>query len=168
MKDIKLLLQEHLQDWSHGQCICSIKIDYPRCMADHCARFCIAPLDVLKIRLQLQVYPVAGLGPQLRSARRLHAGTISTFKSILLNEGITVSVYVPWFQLLFADSLFGLGFLERQCSRRIAIRHLWGRSVLYLSLCKPHTEAALAPKCPRIFLIRCCGGCLRNDAHISS
>ncbi|KAI9834593.1 MAG: mitochondrial thiamine pyrophosphate transporter [Sarea resinae] len=49
------------------------------------SRFCIAPLDVLKIRLQLQIH-------SLRSPhsphRRIHLSTLSTLRTILREEGI--------------------------------------------------------------------------------
>lgn len=53
--------------------------------------FCIAPLDVLKIRLQLQVHSLVDPLSQVRNLRQLQGGTIKTFKSILRDEGITVS-----------------------------------------------------------------------------
>ena len=58
---------------------------------DSCSRFCIAPLDVLKIRLQLQVHslsdPVTNLGP----ARQARYSAIGTFKAILKHEGVAVA-----------------------------------------------------------------------------
>lgn len=52
------------------------------------SRFCIAPLDVLKIRLQLQTRPTSG-----RACRKTTAfgrsGTIDTFRTILSQEGVT-------------------------------------------------------------------------------
>jgi hypothetical protein len=58
------------------------------------ASFCIAPLDVLKIRLQLQVHSVAGIEFQTKSAKPLQPGTIGTFQSILREEGVRVSFWL--------------------------------------------------------------------------
>ena len=84
----------------------------PRCLLFLVQSFCIAPLDVLKIRLQLQVHPLAGSETQLRNYRRVSSGAFSTFKSILLEEGVTVRIFHP--MLLFAvnDPRY-VGFLER-------------------------------------------------------
>ncbi|KAL8683024.1 MAG: hypothetical protein Q9186_001019 [Xanthomendoza sp. 1 TL-2023] len=53
------------------------------------SRFCIAPLDVLKIRLQLQTDPL----PRRKFRRNEHgiapSGTVYTFKRILHEEGVT-------------------------------------------------------------------------------
>ena len=53
-------------------------------------RFCIAPLDVLKIRLQLQVYPLPDPSSSGHEARVARYGIGDTFKSIVRNEGIRV------------------------------------------------------------------------------
>ncbi|MCJ1308834.1 mitochondrial thiamine pyrophosphate transporter [Agyrium rufum] len=66
---------EHLKDeGSHKQAIIAGAV------AGLFSRFCIAPLDVLKIRLQLQVYDH---GLHIRPET-----TISTFRSILRDEGV--------------------------------------------------------------------------------
>lgn len=53
-------------------------------------RFCIAPLDVLKIRLQLQTGPLQGRGARGITSGLAPIGTINTFKHILHDEGVTV------------------------------------------------------------------------------
>lgn len=53
-------------------------------------RFCIAPLDVLKIRLQLQIYPLPDPSSSGDKARVAQYGIGNTFKSIVRNEGIRV------------------------------------------------------------------------------
>lgn len=50
----------------------------------HCIRFCIAPLDVLKIRLQLQYHSLAD-----PSQSRTAAGVVTVARDILRHEGIT-------------------------------------------------------------------------------
>lgn len=57
-------------------------------------RFCIAPLDVLKIRLQLQIHTLPDPSSQASAAAAGHLlrrGTIQTFKTILHDEGVTVN-----------------------------------------------------------------------------
>ncbi|KAI4099927.1 MAG: hypothetical protein LQ339_005716 [Xanthoria mediterranea] len=53
------------------------------------SRFCIAPLDVLKIRLQLQTGPLQGRGARGITLGLAPIGTINTFKHILHDEGVT-------------------------------------------------------------------------------
>ena len=53
-------------------------------------RFCIAPLDVLKIRLQLQIQSLADPLSRPRNWKARYS-TAETFKNILREEGITVS-----------------------------------------------------------------------------
>ncbi|KAL1302435.1 hypothetical protein AAFC00_002828 [Neodothiora populina] len=55
------------------------------------SRFCIAPLDVIKIRLQLQSYSLAdpSFNPRSQKQRPMYDGTIATLKKILVEEGIT-------------------------------------------------------------------------------
>ncbi|PGH08871.1 hypothetical protein AJ80_07743 [Polytolypa hystricis UAMH7299] len=56
------------------------------------SRFCIAPLDVVKIRLQLQVHSLSDpTAPPSRilSANPVYKGTFSTFRTIVRDEGIT-------------------------------------------------------------------------------
>lgn len=50
-------------------------------------RFCVAPLDVIKIRLQLQARSHASSDPPL------YRSTLSTFRTILKHEGITVGTF---------------------------------------------------------------------------
>lgn len=52
--------------------------------------FCIAPLDVLKIRLQLQSHSLSDALSTPHQPKRFPPSTISTFKNILRHEGITV------------------------------------------------------------------------------
>lgn len=56
------------------------------------SRFCIAPLDVIKIRLQLQVSSIADphQTTTTTTTRPKYHGALSTFKTILREEGITV------------------------------------------------------------------------------
>ncbi|KAL8995792.1 MAG: hypothetical protein Q9169_004550 [Polycauliona sp. 2 TL-2023] len=53
------------------------------------SRFCIAPLDVLKIRLQLQTNPLRGRAWKGTEPALNPTGTISTFRHILHDEGVT-------------------------------------------------------------------------------
>ncbi|KAL6720702.1 mitochondrial thiamine pyrophosphate transporter [Lecanora helva] len=50
------------------------------------SRFCIAPLDVLKIRLQLQIH---SLSDPLDTVRKARYGAVVTFTNILRDEGVT-------------------------------------------------------------------------------
>ena len=52
------------------------------------SRFCIAPLDVLKIRLQLQIHSLSDPLDIVR--RKSRYGTAATFTRILRDEGVTV------------------------------------------------------------------------------
>ena len=53
-------------------------------------RSCIAPLDVLKIRLQLQVHSLSDPLSSRDAARAARYGIGNTFKAIVCDEGITV------------------------------------------------------------------------------
>lgn len=53
------------------------------------SRFCIAPLDVLKIRMQLQIHSLTEPLSIPHRPRRLAPSTLSTFRDILRNEGVT-------------------------------------------------------------------------------
>ncbi|GAB7352769.1 hypothetical protein MBLNU459_g3117t2 [Dothideomycetes sp. NU459] len=55
------------------------------------SRFCIAPLDVIKIRLQLQTHSLSDplSHPPLSHRGPVYKGTLSTFKTILREEGLT-------------------------------------------------------------------------------
>lgn len=60
-------------------------------MAGLISRFVIAPLDVVKIRLQLQSHSLSDplSYQEVRGRGPIYKGTISTFRTILANEGIT-------------------------------------------------------------------------------
>ena len=53
-------------------------------------RFCIAPLDVVKIRLQLQIHSLSDPTSHQNIQGPIYKGTFSTLRSILKHEGITV------------------------------------------------------------------------------
>ena len=55
-------------------------------------RSCIAPLDVLKIRLQLQIHSLSDPVSTRGSARAARPGIGGTFMDIVRNEGITVGL----------------------------------------------------------------------------
>ncbi len=100
-------------------------------LADSYCRFCTAPLDVLKIRLQLQIHslsdPITGLGP----VRQARYSTVKTFKAILENEGVTVcfvSVNVEDWVVLTSEP----GILERKRPRRAPIHILRRYSIFHL------------------------------------
>lgn len=59
-------------------------------MTDDC-RFCIAPLDVIKIRMQLQYHSLSDPLSHQPHTRRgpLYKGTLSTLRTILREEGVT-------------------------------------------------------------------------------
>lgn len=60
-------------------------------MAGLISRFVIAPLDVVKIRLQLQSHSLSDplSYEHLRGRGPIYKGTVSTFRTILANEGLT-------------------------------------------------------------------------------
>ncbi|PLB37082.1 thiamine transporter TPC1 [Aspergillus candidus] len=53
------------------------------------SRFCIAPLDVVKIRLQLQIHSLSDPASHHNIQGPVYKGTFSTLRSILKHEGIT-------------------------------------------------------------------------------
>ncbi|BCS30081.1 thiamine transporter TPC1 [Aspergillus puulaauensis] len=53
------------------------------------SRFCIAPLDVVKIRLQLQIHSLSDPASHAHISGPVYKGTLSTIKTILREEGIT-------------------------------------------------------------------------------
>ncbi|KAJ0427189.1 mitochondrial carrier domain-containing protein [Aspergillus carlsbadensis] len=53
------------------------------------SRFCIAPLDVVKIRLQLQIHSLSDPASHAHITGPVYKGTLSTIKTILREEGIT-------------------------------------------------------------------------------
>lgn len=54
------------------------------------SRFCIAPLDVVKIRLQLQVHSLSDPASHHNVNGPVYKGTLSTMQAIVRQEGITV------------------------------------------------------------------------------
>ncbi|KAL4927090.1 thiamine transporter TPC1 [Aspergillus undulatus] len=53
------------------------------------SRFCIAPLDVVKIRLQLQIHSLSDPTSHAHVRGPVYKGTLSTIKTILREEGLT-------------------------------------------------------------------------------
>ncbi|KAI9037451.1 thiamine transporter TPC1 [Aspergillus affinis] len=53
------------------------------------SRFCIAPLDVVKIRLQLQIHSLSDPTSHQYVKGPIYKGTLSTMRSIVRQEGIT-------------------------------------------------------------------------------
>ncbi|PWY89107.1 mitochondrial carrier [Aspergillus heteromorphus CBS 117.55] len=53
------------------------------------SRFCVAPLDVVKIRLQLQIHSLSDPVSHHNVSGPVYKGTLSTMKAILRQEGIT-------------------------------------------------------------------------------
>ncbi|GFF47416.1 mitochondrial thiamine pyrophosphate carrier 1 [Aspergillus udagawae] len=53
------------------------------------SRFCVAPLDVVKIRLQLQVHSLSDPASHRDVIGPIYKGTLSTMRAILKQEGIT-------------------------------------------------------------------------------
>ncbi|KAJ5190060.1 Mitochondrial carrier protein [Penicillium cf. griseofulvum] len=53
------------------------------------SRFCIAPLDVVKIRLQLQIHSLSDPASHLSVKGPVYKGTLSTMRTIMKQEGIT-------------------------------------------------------------------------------
>lgn len=76
------------------------------------SRFCIAPLDVVKIRLQLQIHSLSDpFSPSILNGP-VYKGTLSTMRAIVRHEGITVS--------LIANSQPGIGAnpgIDRVCGK---------------------------------------------------
>jgi hypothetical protein len=64
------------------------------------SRFVIAPLDVIKIRLQLQIHSLSD--PLSRQGVRgpTYSGFFGTLKEILREEGLTVSFHSPLTDLI--------------------------------------------------------------------
>lgn len=56
------------------------------------SRFCIAPLDVVKIRLQLQIHSLSDPFAHQMTNGPVYKGTLSTMQAIVRHEGITVRV----------------------------------------------------------------------------
>jgi solute carrier family 25 thiamine pyrophosphate transporter 19 len=56
------------------------------------SRFCIAPLDVVKIRLQLQIHSLSDPISHQSINGPIYKGTLSTMRAIVKHEGITVRV----------------------------------------------------------------------------
>lgn len=54
------------------------------------SRFCIAPLDVVKIRLQLQIHSLSDPVSHHSVSGPVYKGTLSTMREIVRQEGITV------------------------------------------------------------------------------
>ena len=54
------------------------------------ASFCIAPLDVVKIRLQLQVQSLPDPKARQSIAAPVYRGTLPTLRTIFEQEGLTV------------------------------------------------------------------------------
>jgi hypothetical protein len=54
------------------------------------SRFCIAPLDVVKIRLQLQIHSLSDPASHRTVVGPVYKGTLSTLRAIAREEGITV------------------------------------------------------------------------------
>ncbi|KAI9368618.1 mitochondrial carrier domain-containing protein [Aspergillus egyptiacus] len=52
------------------------------------SRFCIAPLDVVKIRLQLQIHSLSDPASHANVTGPVYKGTLSTIKTILREEGL--------------------------------------------------------------------------------
>lgn len=57
-----------------------------------CPRFCIAPLDVVKIRLQLQIHSLSDPVSHRDVKGPVYKGTLSTMRRIVKEEGLTVSL----------------------------------------------------------------------------
>lgn len=56
------------------------------------SRFCIAPLDVVKIRLQLQIHSLSDPACHQTVVGPIYKGTLPTLRAIAREEGITVCV----------------------------------------------------------------------------
>lgn len=56
------------------------------------SRFCIAPLDVVKIRLQLQIHSLSDPLSHRTVNGPVYKGTLSTMRDIVRQEGVTVCV----------------------------------------------------------------------------
>jgi len=57
------------------------------------SRFCIAPLDVIKIRLQLQPHSLSDPLSHYGYSGPVYKGTLGTFKAIVQQEGFYVSLF---------------------------------------------------------------------------
>ncbi|EER23641.1 mitochondrial thiamine pyrophosphate transporter [Coccidioides posadasii str. Silveira] len=75
---------EHLKD--EGQ---RYQVVAAGAIAGMVSRFCVAPLDVVKIRLQLQIHSLSDPLSHKNIRGPVYKGTISTLKAIVREEGIT-------------------------------------------------------------------------------
>ena len=93
------------------------------------ARFVVGPLDVLKIRFQVQLEPIAAGGIQSKYTSLRQALT-----TIVKDEGITVSSneFYPSLDRPFTDTS-ETGPMERYGSRSIAHNPLYCCSIRYLA-----------------------------------
>lgn len=136
-------------------------------------RFCIAPLDVLKIRLQLQIHTLPNRSSQASGAAASHLirrGTIQTFKRILHDEGVTVNfpriIIILHHQLSITNFFSALGILERQHPRRTPLHNLRVHPILHI----PHLHSDPFPSLPshisRIIHLRRSRRRRRHNAHL--
>ncbi|EEP76492.1 conserved hypothetical protein [Uncinocarpus reesii 1704] len=78
-------LAEYL-NWQRGQ---RYQVVAAGAIAGLVSRFCVAPLDVVKIRLQLQIHSLSDPLSHRHIHGPVYKGTISTLKAIVREEGIT-------------------------------------------------------------------------------
>lgn len=98
------------------------------------SRFCIAPLDVLKIRLQLQVRLLSDRHSSKGIDGKARYGTLNAFTNIVRHEGIRVRRLFNRYRYRSAshnDS--NIGSVAGQSVCRISIHSLRSHSILYLS-----------------------------------
>ncbi len=127
------------------------------------SRFCIAPLDVLKIRLQLRIY---SLSDPIDAARKARYGTVATFKNILRDEGATVRIVLAKATAQRHAALICIGFLERQSKRRTALHKLRRTPIFHLPPHHPNPPAFRTSQWRRSFHIRCRRRSISDHPHL--
>lgn len=136
-------------------------------------RFCIAPLDVLKIRLQLQIHTLPNRSSQASGAAASHLlrrGTIQTFKRILHDEGVTVNfpqiIIILLHQLSITNFFSALGILERQHPRRTPLHNLRVHPIFHIPLLHSDPLPSLPSHISRIIHLRRSRRRRRHNAHL--
>lgn len=90
----------------------------------------MAPLDVLKIRLQLQIHSLSDPLSTRTTAGKIRPSTVNTFKEILVNEGVTVRFHIN--ELTYTAETVVTGLLEGQYSRRASLSRIRRHPILHL------------------------------------
>ena len=134
------------------------------------SRFCIAPLDVVKIRLQLQIHSLSDPTSHRTVVGPIYKGTLSTMRDIARQEGITVCSRLLVVMAFRSPSdpaimmrretndFLGIGSMERQHPRRDDVCLLRRPSIHRIPSYNPGAGAigsVPTPAIRRILRLRC-------------